>query len=130
MKISRGFTTNEDQPLTSPFPTCGWYYFALHGGDVAEPVGFGTNWFAPPYPKRVWRWFCKWNVLPFFSWVLLGKRGYMGFKAYGVDHEQYAEWLCDASEVYEGSLALCITVRNGLTVAVPVAVLSLAALVL
>jgi hypothetical protein len=124
MRVIRGYCTNKSQPLTSPFPVLGWWYFALHGGDVLEPIGAGTNWFAPPYPKHVWHWFFRRAILPFFSWRVGSLCGYIGAKPYGVDAAAYRDWLCDPAQVYDGSQALCLTVRNGLTVAIPLCVIA------
>jgi hypothetical protein len=122
MKIIRGFCTNKDQAITNPFPEKNGFYFALHGGDVCEPLGLGSNWFAPPYPKRVWRWFCKKPLLPFLSYRFGSLIGYVGAKPFGVDSPSYKEWLCEPIEVYDGSQALCFTIRNGLTLLIPLVI--------
>jgi len=115
MQILRGFSTDPTQPITGPFPSRNGVFFELRGGDVAEPIGFGTNWFKPPYPSHVLRFFCPWRVLPFLSWKLGSFGGYIGFKAYGVDAPEYPLWLCKPEECYSGSVAMCITARLATT---------------
>lgn len=64
--------------------------FYLRGGDVVRPLNGG--WLKPPYPTRYWHFFCKLRVLPFLS-VRIGRFGfYIGFKCFGVYHDQYKEW--------------------------------------
>lgn len=110
MKVLRGFSTDKTHALTSPFPAKPWsVFFEMRGGDVCEPLGFGTNWFHPPYPK-VWKWLCRWPVLPYFAWRFNKRAGYIGFKAYGVDAVEYKAWM-DPADVFDGSQALCITAR-------------------
>lgn len=126
MQISRVWSTDPQHSPTDPFPPDGkHFYFALTKGDVLEPLALGSNWFSPPYPKRVLRFNSR-LPLPFFSWRFGSLMGYAGFKVYGVDAPAYKEWLCDPVDVYAGSLAMCVTIRNGLTVLVPLAVALLA----
>ena len=116
MKVTRGYCTDETQELKNPRPPVGKrFYFALHGGDLCDPVGVGTNWFSPPYPTQIKRKFYDKNILPFFSWRIGTHQGYLGYKPYGVDSPAYKDWLCDPKEVYAGSVALCLTANNGLT---------------
>lgn len=46
-----------------------------------------------------------------FKWPFIDRCFYAGWKVYGVDAPEYKEWLCPAKEVYEGSKALCLSVR-------------------
>lgn len=111
MNVIRAISTMPDNPATSPFPIRNGLLAELRGGDVCDPVGVGTNWFSPPFPKRVLRWRCRWPVLPYIAcrWGRFGF--YMGWKIYGVDAPEYKDWLCDPAEVYAGSQAMCFTIR-------------------
>ena len=95
----------------------GWgIVLKLRGGDVVRPVGYPRNWFRKDAPNvwfntepetrwKVLRFFCPLPVLPFLS-VAAGKYGfYIGFKDYGVHHEEYRAWL-QTEDVYAGSMAL------------------------
>lgn len=52
-------------------------------------------------------------VLPFiaFRWPFTQRACYLGFKLFGVDSPAYKEWLCGPEDVFEGSQALCLTIR-------------------
>lgn len=52
-------------------------------------------------------------VLPFvaFRWPFTTRACYLGFKLYGVDSPAYAKWLCGPEDVFDGSQALCLTIR-------------------
>lgn len=81
----------------------------FRGGDVCTPRN-GRMLQGPPWPTKVWRFYCKLPVLPFLC-VRLGRFGfYAGFKVYGVDAPEYKNWL-PASDVYAGSLAMVLTFR-------------------
>jgi hypothetical protein len=113
MKVIRGYSTHPEQPLTKPFLSSNGLFIEFRGGDVCDPVQiglFGGKWFEPPYPKHVWRWFCRYPLLPFISWRLGGKGGYIGFKAYGADSPAYKNWM-NPDDVYDGSQALCLSIR-------------------
>lgn len=111
MKIIRALSTRPDQPATSPFPLTNGVLFEMRGGDIAEPLALKANWFSPPYPERVFRYFLRWPLLPYVA-VKWGRFGfYAGAKIFGVDSDAYKEWLCPPEEVYDGSLALCFTIR-------------------
>ena len=115
MNITCHYRNDPERPLTDPLPEPGGrrFIFRLYSGDWLDPVCVGTNWFNPPYPKRIWHRFVKWPVLPFIAWrwPFTTRGGYLGFKLYGVDAPQYREWLCKPEEVYDGSQAVCLTVR-------------------
>jgi hypothetical protein len=57
--------------------------------------------------------FLIWLLTPgkFICWRMDKKGGYAGFKAYGVDHDVYGLWLCKSADIYDGSQALCWTIR-------------------
>ena len=116
MRVTRGFSTDHDRSVTQPLNTRKWsVFFELRGGDVCDPLN--GNWFKPPFPTRVWRWFCKRPVLPFLSWRFSTKGGYVGFKAYGFDSPEYKLWPGDyEADVYPGSQALCLSFRPFATI--------------
>lgn len=111
MRVIRWLSTNRDQPATSPFPARNGVFFELRGGDVCDPIGAGSNWFAPPFPRHIVRYRCRRAWLPYLSWRFGRWAGYLGWKIYGVDAPVYAQWLCEPREVYAGSQALCLTAR-------------------
>lgn len=153
MRVIRFFSTRPEQPATSPFPLTNGVLYELRGGNVVEPMGVGTNWFSPPYPEKVLKFFLNpvvtvalvmaywaaiavvgsvfagWSTwcllallplllvtLPFvpgqYIAVRFGRFGmYAGSKIFGVDSPAYREWMCDATEVYDGSQAMCFTIR-------------------
>ena len=49
-------------------------------------------------------------MAPTWRWPGTNRGGYLGFKLYGVDAEAYKNWI-SPEEVYEGSQAVCLTVR-------------------
>ena len=114
MKIIRGWSTDPARNPMDPLLEKNWSFFLeFRGGDICDPVsigGMGGNWFDPPYPKHVMRWFCKWPILPFISWRCKKRQGYAGFKAYGADSEHYLNWM-KHEDVYPGSQALCFSLR-------------------
>lgn len=116
MRVIRGLSTNRNQPATSPFPAANGLFIELRGGDVCDPIGAGSNWFSPPFPRHVIRYFCRWPVLPYLSWRFGRRAGYLGWKIYGVDSPVYGQWLCQPSEVYDGSQALSLTARPFATI--------------
>jgi len=109
MKVLRGFSTHLDQPLTSPFLDSNGLFIEFRGGDFCDPID-GGQWFGPKYPKRILRFFLKYQVLPFISYRIGKRAGYIGAKAYGVDSEAYKNWMPEGS-VYKGSQALCFSMR-------------------
>ncbi|MRR50800.1 MAG: hypothetical protein EG825_07760 [Rhodocyclaceae bacterium] len=153
MRVIRILSTHPGQPATTPYPTTNGLMYELRAGDVAEPLGFGTNWFAPPFPTAVLRFFLHPLVgvlIVLAYWTLMGRLGlflfdlspwalltmipallvtlpfvpgqyiavragrfgfYIGSKIYGVDSPAYPLWLCDAADVFPGSMALCMTAR-------------------
>lgn len=153
MRVIEGFRTDSSRPLTDPLPEQKWSVeLRFLGGDWLDPIGVGTNWFTPPFPKRVlhvwWPLWLSYALFALTSWLLLAnivaaielsaawgaclpltfliwlltpgkmicwradkRGGYAGFKAYGVDHQVYGTWLCDSIHVYDGSQALCWTIR-------------------
>lgn len=105
-----------DQPLTSPFPLRNGLFFALRGGDHAHPsyftlrpeatAGQEPGWFNA-IPLHVRRLYFPFPVLPFLS-ARWGRFGfYVGWKAFGVDSEQYKDFPgVNPNEVFAGSVAL------------------------
>lgn len=112
MKVICHFRTDPNRGLTDPLPEKKFsFVFRLYSGDICDPVDFiGTNWFTPPFPKRVWRTFCPYPILPFIAWRFNKRGGYFGFKLYGADSPAYLNWM-KKEDVYEGSQALCLSVR-------------------
>jgi hypothetical protein len=112
MNVTCAFRTDPERDLTDPVLEIGGAVFVvrLYAGDICDP--YGGNWFSPPWPTRVWRWFSKYPILPFVAWRWPNttRGGYLGFKLYGVDQEAYKNWL-PAADVYPGSLAVCLTCR-------------------
>ena len=80
----------------------------VRGGDVVRP--WGGQWFGPQWPSGQVRFRCPWRVLPFIRWNLFGRKGYAGFKAFGVDREEYVQYM-GAALVSVGSVALCPSFR-------------------
>ena len=147
MKIIEGWRSDPERPLTDPLPEKKWsFVLRFYGGDWLDPIGIGTNWFTPPFPKHIlhiwwplwlsyalfalttagllatfvcapwWAWplaFVLWLLTPgkFIAWRCDKRSGYAGSKAYGVDSPIYTTYLCDPKEVYDGSLAMCLTIR-------------------
>ncbi len=118
MQVTRGYSTNPNQPLTKPFPVEGKFFFEFRGGDILHPFGKG-DWFKPPYFPRdkVWRAHVKRNILPFMAWVfpswmpvIGGKSGYLGFKAFGADHDEYKNFM-PLEDVHAGSQAVQMSIR-------------------
>ena len=147
MKIIEGWRSDPERPLTDPLPEKKWsFVLRFYGGDWLDPIGIGTNWFTPPFPKHIlhvwwplwlsyalfalatagllatfvcapwWAWplaFVLWLLTPgkFIAWRFNNRSGYAGSKVYGVDAPVYKTWLCKPEEVYDGSLAMCLTIR-------------------
>jgi len=147
MKIIEGLRSDPERPLTDPLPEKKWsFVLRFYGGDWLDPIGIGTNWFTPPFPKRIlhiwwplWLSYALfvlttglllaavafgplWTILTaaviwlmtpgkFIAWRFDKRSGYAGSKVYGVDAPVYATWLCAPEEVYDGSLAMCLTIR-------------------
>lgn len=89
------------------------FVFRLYKGDICDPLN--GNWFVEPYPTRIWRAHCPWPVLPFIAWKwpFLDRAGYLGFKHYGADGEQYPayrKWMPEGDSE-PGSNALCLSFR-------------------
>ena len=116
MKVIIHYRSDPERGLTDPLPEKKWsFVFRLYSGDICSPVlgtFFGEKWFEPPFPKYVWRSFCKWPVLPFIAWRCNKHGGYIGFKLYGMDSPQYKEWPVGIKpeDVFDGSQALCLTI--------------------
>ena len=100
--------TTYSQSLTDPSRNEWGITFALRGGDVCDPMN--GNWFREPWPTFVIRFFAHIACLPWIAWNLWGWQGYIGFKCYGVDAPEYKNWI-DANEVYDGSQAMCFSMR-------------------
>jgi len=147
MKIIEGWRSDPERPLTDPLPEKKWsVVLRFYGGDWLDPIGIGTNWFTPPFPKHIlhiwwplWLsyglfilttgillaavafapWWAiltaavLWLLTPgkFIAWRFNNRSGYAGSKVYGVDSPVYKTWLCAPEEVYDGSLAMCLTIR-------------------
>ena len=110
MNVIRGWSTDRTRPLTDPLLEKNGLFIEFRGGDVLDPVQISGNWFTPPFPSRVLRFFCKYPIFPFISYRLGKKGGYIGAKAYGADSEAYKNWM-KPEEVYDGSRALCFSFR-------------------
>lgn len=147
MRIIEGWRSDPERPLTDPLPERKWsIILRFYGGDWLDPLAIGSNWFTPPFPKRIlhiwwplwlsyvlfalstagllaafalgpwWSWplaFVLWLLTPgkFIAWRCDKRGGYAGSKAYGVDSPIYSAWLCAPEEVYDGSLATCLSIR-------------------
>ena len=117
MKVIIHYQSDPERGLTDPLPEKKWsFVFRLYSGDICSPVlgtFFGEKWFEPPFPKYVWRAFCKWPILPFIAWRCNKRGGYLGFKLYGVDSPAYKRWPVGIKpeDVYDGSQSLCVTFR-------------------
>ena len=54
MKIIEGWRSDPERPLTDPLPEKKWsLVLRFYGGDWLDPIGIGTNWFTPPFPKHI-----------------------------------------------------------------------------
>lgn len=118
MKVTCHYRNDPERPLTDPVPELGGrrFIFRFYSGDVAFPLLgtlFGEKWFEEPFPRWVVRFFCSLPVLPFiaFKWPFLNRACCAGFKLFGVDSPAYAKWLCGSEDVFDGSQALCLTIR-------------------
>jgi hypothetical protein len=116
MNVICHYRNDPERPLDDPVPELNGraFVFRLYSGDWLDPIfSWGSNWFKKPYPKRVLHLRVSLPVLPFIAWrwPFSNRAGYLGFKRYGVDAQEYKEWLCDPAEVYEGSKALCLSCR-------------------
>ena len=116
-------------PATNPFPQERGFFFALYRGDIAYPYGGPGKgqWFPEMTFTKIWRSFAS-IPLPFLSWRFGGEEGYAGFKAWGMDEANPASGVYDnyrrllaPADVYPGSQALMPSIRNGMTVVVPLA---------
>ena len=116
MNVIRGFSTDNNQSLTSPFRDRNGIFIEFRGGDFCHPDFWhpfsGGQWFAPPFfnPLRMMRFFLKWPILPFISYRFGNRCGYFGAKAYGVDAPAYKNWL-PPRDVYIGSTAIMFSAR-------------------
>lgn len=113
MKVIRRFGNKLDHPATSPLLSEPGFWWELRAGDICHPTGKG-NWFTPPYFQHAWKWYCPWPILPYLSWRVGNKGGYMGFKIYGVDSPTYVDW-AGAENVYPGSQAMQVSLRPFVT---------------
>lgn len=117
MKITCHYRNDPERGLTDPLPELGGrrFVFRLYSGDWLDPIWplFGNTWFHPPFPSKVFHLRCRWPLLPFIAWKwpFVNKAGYLGFKLYGVDNAVYAQWLCRVEEIFDGSQAVCLSVR-------------------
>lgn len=114
MKVSRGFSTHPQHPITAPFLSSGGLMVEFRGGDFCHPLGAG-DWFKPPYFEKVARFFVRFPVLPFISYRIGNRAGYFGAKAYGVDSPEYKNWL-PAEDVFDGSQAIMFSIRPFATI--------------
>ena len=112
MQINCHYRNDPERGLLDPVLEKGGRKFVLRiwSGDVCDPLG--GQWFGPEFPKTVIRFFCKLPILPFIAWKwpLMNRAGYIGFKLYGADAPAYKNWM-PAEDVYDGSQALCFSVR-------------------
>lgn len=85
-----------------------WFSWALL---IASTALLVASLFAPWWASLLA--LVAWIACPgkFFAWRWDDRGGYFGSKIYGVDAPIYANWLCDPSEVYPGSLAFCQSIR-------------------
>lgn len=93
-----------------PLPEENGVVFRLVRGDYLDP--FFGNWFTPPYPKIVLRARFEFLAFPFFAWRWGSWTGYVGAKAYGVNHLAYEDSLrVSREDIYDGSRAFCFSFR-------------------
>ena len=116
MKVEVLYRNDPERPLTDPVVEKDGrkFVFRLYRGSICDPILgtlFGYKWFEEPYPKYVLKVNSK-IPLPFisFKWPFLNRGCYLGWKVYGVDSEAYKNWI-DPTEVYNGSQAMCLTIR-------------------
>ena len=117
MIVNCYYRNDPERKLTDPLPELGGrkFIFRLYSGDVCDPLN--GNWFVPPFPTRVIRFFCKLPILPFIAWKwpFFKKAGYIGAKLYGVDPEAYKNWMPE-EDVFDGSQAVCLSLRPFATI--------------
>ena len=114
MKVKILYRNDPERGDTDPLPELGGrrFIFRIYSGRWLDPIlSWGSNWFHPPYPKTVLNIPMPFAPFIAWKWPFMDKAGYIGWKLYGVDAPAYKEWLCDPDEVYEGSQALCLSVR-------------------
>ncbi len=108
MKVIRHYGNKLDRSATDPLLEDDGFWWELRSGDVLDPLN--GKWFEEPFPTRIWKFFCNLPVLPFISWRIGSKAGYIGFKIYGADSPAYLNWM-NPDDVYEGSQAMCLSAR-------------------
>lgn len=113
MKVIIGWSNKPDRNYKDPLLEGNGLWIEFRGGDVCDPIG--GNWFTEPFPKTVIRFSTSLAWLPWISWKVGKKGGYIGFKAYGADSDAYKNWM-KPEEVYDGSEALCFSIRPFATI--------------
>lgn len=115
MNIIRGWSTDKTRNPVDPLLEKNGIFLEFRGGNFLHPTGEG-KWFDKPYFKKAWSFFIKWPIIPFISWKVGSKGGYIGAKAYGVDSLTYKDWAGEEN-IYEGSQAIMISIRPFATIA-------------
>lgn len=107
MKIKVLYRSDPERPLKDPLPEKSGFVFRLIRGNLCSPLN--GQWFGPKWPTIVLR-ANVWFPIPFLAWRLGNHGGYIGAKVYGVDREEYFNWM-PVDDVYAGSEAFCISAR-------------------
>lgn len=104
MNVKVIYRSDPERELKDPLPEKDGIVFRLMTGDVVWPFLDPDGMFKPLRPMLLVI-FRSVIPLPFFAWRRGNKKGYAGFKCFGVDSPEYKTWM-PAGDVYEGSIAL------------------------
>jgi hypothetical protein len=115
MKIIEGWRSDLHRPLTDPLPEKKWsVVLRFYGGDWLDPIGIGTNWFTPPFPKRILHiWWPLWLSYALFiltTGLLLAAIAFAPWWAiltttvlWLLTPGKFIAWRCDKRSGYTGS---------------------------
>lgn len=117
MKIEVLHQGDKGRKLTDPVLEEGgpWFALRVYSGDYCDPFGDPDGWFGPQVPKILVRLKLSWMPFLMWRWPLLGRAGYIGFKLYGVDSDNY-KLMLPAGDVYVGSQACHFSIRPFATI--------------
>jgi len=97
-----------DDPVLEPNGRC--FVARVYSGDYCDPFMDPDGWFGPKVPAILVRLKLSWMPFIAWKWPLLNRAGYIGFKRYGVDSENYRLAL-PTFDVYPGSKACHFSIR-------------------
>ena len=112
MKVDVRYRNDPERPLADPLPELKGRRLVVrvYAGDYCDPFLDPDGWFGPQKPRILIR--RKLSFMPFVAWrwPFTSRAGYVGFKLYGVDSENYKTFL-PPEEVYDGSQACHFSIR-------------------